>query len=364
MRQLSVIEEKFFQLLQIAIGKKKGNLIELSDDEWGSIHQMALEQSLLGIVLKAADSLTNKEHKIPDTPLFQWIGESEIIRRQNQRQNQLCEQLTAWFRSKDYRSCVLKGQGVARLYEEPDLRQSGDIDIWVDASRDSIVNKMRSDFYRVTCVDYVNCHVDFFSDTEVEVHFRPTYMFNPFTNRKVQKWICDNKEAQMLNADQLLGFSYPTIGFNLVFSLIHIYRHIFLEGIGLRQLMDYYTILSHSNVKERNEAMTTLQSFGLSKFVGSVMFVMQKVFDIESSFLLCEVNTEDGGFLLSEIIQGGNFGQFDDRNRFVPNEQKVKKAAFIIKRNMRFLKYYPSEVIWMPFFKIWHWCWRKKKGYL
>ena len=99
MRQLSVIEEKFFQLLQIAIGKKKGNLIELSDDEWDSIHQMALEQSLLGIVLKAADSLTNKEHKIPDTPLFQWIGESEIIRRQNQRQNQLCEQLTAWFRS-------------------------------------------------------------------------------------------------------------------------------------------------------------------------------------------------------------------------------------------------------------------------
>lgn len=364
MRQLSVIEEKFFQLLQSAVGKNNGNLIELSDDEWASIYQMALEQSLLGVAFDAVERLGNDGLKPPLDILYQWIGEVEIIRRQNLRQNQLCEQLTAWFKSKGYRSCVLKGQGVARLYDEPDLRQPGDIDIWVDASRDSIVNSMRSDFLRVTCVDYVNCHAEFFSDTDVEVHFRPTYMFNPFTNRKVQKWIRDNKETQLLNADQSLGFSYPTIGFNLVFSLIHIYRHIFLEGIGLRQLMDYYCILSHSNVKERNEALTILQSFGLNKFVGSVMFVLQKVFGMDSSFLLCEVNTGDGSFLLSEILQGGNFGQFDDRNRYVSNEQKVKKAAVNIKRNMRFLKHYPSEVVWMPIFKIWHWCWRKYKEYL
>lgn len=364
MRVFPGIEDKFFRLLQISVGKTAGKVVLLSEKDWDLIHQMAIEQSMLGVVLKAVDSTANDGQKPPTTLLFQWIGEVEIIRQQSQRKNQQCEQLTAWFRNHGYKSCILKGQGVARLYDEPDLRQSGDIDIWVDAPRDVVVNKMRSNFFRVTCVDYVNCHVEFFNDTDVEVHFRPTYMFNPFTNRKVQKWMRENKDAQMSHIDKSLGFSYPTIGFNLVFSLIHIYRHVFLEGIGLRQLMDYYSILSHSNVKERNEAMTTLQSFGLNKFVGSVMFVLQKVFGMDSSFLLCEVNTGDGSFLLSEILQGGNFGKFDDRNRYVSNEQKVKKTVVNIKRNMRFLKHYPSEVVWMPFFKIWHWCWRKWKGYL
>lgn len=364
MRELRGVEEIFFQLLQIAVGKTVDGKISLSEKEWHDVYQLASEQSLVSVILHAIDAQGEIVGRPSQQLLLQWIGESELIRQRNIRVNQLCGQLTSWFKSKGYDSCILKGQGVAKLYTVPDSRQSGDIDIWVNANIDDIVKQMRNNCLGVTYVDYVNCHVSFFTDTDVEVHFRPTYMFNPFRNRKVQRWVRDNKDAQFLNYDDRLRFSYPTIGFNLVFSLIHIYRHIFLEGIGLRQLTDYYFILTHSSEQERKEAFSTLQSFGMKRFVGAAMYVMKRVFAIEEQFLFCDPIVAEGEFLLSEILRGGNFGKFDDRNVYVPNDNKIEKGFNNWKRNLRFLKYYPSEVMWMPVWKVWHWSWRKMNGYL
>lgn len=199
---------------------------------------------------------------------------------------------------------------------------------------------------------------------EVEVHFRPTLMFHPFANMKVQRWIRENKRAQMVHYDEKLGFGYPTIGFNLVFSLIHIYRHVFLEGIGLRQLTDYYYILNHSTQQERETAFSILDSYGLAKFAGVVMYVLRRVFNIEEKLLLCQTIDVEGDFLLSEILRGGNFGKYDDRNVYVADDETLKRGFNNLKRNLRFLRSYPSEVLWAPAWKVWHWCWRKWKGYL
>ena len=364
MRQLSVIEEKFFQLLQIAVGNFPKVKVVILEDDWKMLYVLASKQSLTGVVISALDKLSNEGQKPPQGLLLQWIGEGEVIRKRSKTVDKHCEELSNWFKKSDIKSCVLKGQGVATLYQQPDYRQAGDIDIWVDAKRDNVVRLMRSNMLGVTYVDYVNCHVAFFTDTEVEVHFRPTWMFNPFTNRKVQSWIRDNKSVQMSNFDKEKGFCYPTIGFNLVFSLIHIYRHVFFEGIGLRQLMDYYFILTHSTIQERTEALETLKSFDIGKFVGSVMYVMRRVFNIDKDLLLCDPNAVDGASLLKEIMRGGNFGKYDDRNHYVPDTHRWKRGLNNAKRNMRFLKDYPSEVLWMPFWKIWHWGWRKWKGYL
>lgn len=357
-------EDKFFQLLQVAVGKEEPQDFTITNHEWTEIYQIATKQSLVAVVFDAADKLSNKGVKPPMALLYQWIGESEFIRKRNIKVDDQCKQLTAWFFNAGYKSCVIKGQGVARLYNQPETRQAGDIDIWVEAEREEIVKKMRASRIGVTYVDYVNCHAAFFLDTEVEVHFRPTWMFNPFVNRKVQKWIRSNKDFQMANMNQKLGFCYPTVGFNLVFSLIHIYRHVFFEGIGLRQLMDYYYILNHSTEDERSEAYATLKSFGIGKFGGTVMHVLKRVFNLDESLFLCKPNVEEGEFLLLEIMRGGNFGHFDDRNIYVSDENRFLRGLNNAKRNMRFLIRYPSEVVWMPLWKTWHWFWRKWKGYL
>ena len=128
--------------------------------------------------------------------------------------------------------------------------------------------------------------------------------------------------------------------------------------------MDYYYILTHSTSEERTKAYATLCSFGMKKFVAAVMYVLRIVFDVDETLLLCKPNSKEGEFLLDEILRGGNFGKYDDRNESIPVDNKLKRGLFNIKRNLRYLRHYPSEVFWMPLWRVWHWGWRKWKGYL
>ncbi len=355
--------DAFFELIQITVGTRVGFSKVPTAKVWAAIFDMAGKQSLAGVLLAGLEKMP-AEQRPPQVILLEWIGVQQIVVSTNNNQDRRSKELYEWFKEKGIDSCVIKGQGVARLYPQPELRQAGDIDIWANAGRDDVVGKMRSKSISVSVIDYVNCHAAFFNDVEVEVHFRPTYFFNPSANKRLQKWIQENKSAQMTSFDDTVGFCYPTIAFNLVFSLIHIYRHVFSEGIGLRQLMDYYYILSHSTEDERKNAFDTLCSFGLKRFVATVMYVMRRVFNIDTSLLLCQPNQKEGDYLLAEILRGGNFGQFDDRNKHLPSENRMTRGVENVKRNLRFLKHYPSEVMWAPAFKFWHWCWRKYKGFL
>lgn len=358
--------QSFFLILQLAVGKHIKNVIHVKENDWQSIYDIATKQSLVGVMMAGIQKLSeiDNSQKPPFLLLCEWIGIAEQIKYQNKLMDENSAMLTSKLKSWGYDSCILKGQGVARLYPKPELRQSGDIDIWVNGSRDDVVRMLKEQSIDLSYIDYVNCHAGFFTDAEVEAHFKPTWMYNPFTDRKLQKWVEANRAAQMANYDKEVKFSYPTIEFNLVFSLIHIYRHVFQEGIGLRQLMDYYYILTHSTSEERTKAYATLCSFGMKKFVAAVMYVLRIVFDIDETFFLCEPNKKEGEFLLDEILRGGNFGKYDDRNEVISIDNKLQHGLFNIKRNLRYLKHYPSEVLWMPLWRVWHWGWRKWKGYL
>ena len=60
---------------------------------------------------------------------------------------------------------------------------------------------------------------------------------------------------------------HPDVSFNLVFAMVHIYRHFFSEGIGLRQLKDYYFILKLSTSEERAKAMNTFERLHMRRVV-------------------------------------------------------------------------------------------------
>lgn len=360
----SLIVQIFFELIQISIGKKEGFSQKLSAREWDVLYVMAVKQSLAGVLFEGMNNILSKQREIKPSSLYEWYGIQLQSVEFNRLQNEKSKELYSFFWNRGYKCCIIKGQGTARLYPQPELRQSGDIDIWVEGGHKKVVHFLRDQYIGLSFIDYVNCHAAFYNDIEVEVHFRPTYMYNPFINRRLQKWLEKNKYEQMDHFDDDMGFSYPTIKFNLVFSLIHIYRHIFSEGVGLRQLMDYYYILKHSTEDDRKVAYSVLRSFRLGKLVSAVMYIMKKVFLLDDSYLLCTVCVDEGEFLLEEILRGGNFGQYDDRRKRTVQESRFQRGLANMKRNARFFKHYPNEVILSPLWKGWHWCWRKSNGYL
>ena len=164
------------------------------------------------------------------------------------------------------------------------------------------------------------------------------------------------------------------MSFNAVYQLVHIYRHLFNEGIGLRQLLDYYFVLrtlhieqmehrGNANVLSKEAIMSQMKYLGIDKFASAVMYVLQTVFAMPETYLLCPSDNKRGRFLLNEIMQAGNFGFFDERNVIDANEGYLKRFIRRQKRFVRFLGQYPSEVIWGPYFTVMQRSWRMIHGW-
>lgn len=358
------MQEKFFELLRLSLGTQHQLTDIPSCKEWEKLYEISVKQSLAGVMFHGFEKMMENSSTSKPSILYHWIGLRESIINQNHLQNRRAKELYEIFSSGGFKSCVLKGQGTACYYDYPDLRQCGDIDLWVEGSRDDIVRFCKSKKVIIDSVDIKDSTIHFFPDVPVEIHFCPNCMFNPWKDRKLQSFFRSLADCQFNAYDKSLGFSHTTIEFDLVYSLVHIYRHIFSEGIGLRQLVDYFYILKHSNIQEREQAFRTVKGLGMKSFAGGIMCILREKFGMDKSLAICASNTHHGNFLLKEILIGGNFGHYDPRYHLAGKDKKFKRGIAMLRRNLHFVCLYPSEVLWSPVWKIWHWCWRKHKGYL
>lgn len=163
------------------------------------------------------------------------------------------------------------------------------------------------------------------------------------------------------------AFVTPTASFNAIYQLVHIYNHLFQEGIGLRQLLDYYFIMLNVECGPTQPStfniQLTLRRLGLWKFAGAVMYVLHEVFALPEDKMIAPMDEKDGRFLLDEVMRGGNFGQFDDRLGSKEGEGKGHRFFRMTFRNLRFVTRYPTEALSEPLFRTWFWAWKKRHGY-
>ena len=203
---------------------------------------------------------------------------------------------------------------------------------------------------RVEHVLWHHVGAKFFKDVETEIHFHPCWFYNPVNNRRLQRWFEIEKQSQ-IEEDKQLGFAYPSVQFNAVYSLVHFYHHLIEEGVGLRHVVDYFYICKAYRLKvngNREETLRVIKGLGLYKLLGAMMWVLKEVCGMPDEDLLCEPNNKEGRFLLDEIMRGGNFGHYRKDNR--------KRNSF--NRMIALLPHYPSEVLWVVPWKLWHKCWR------
>lgn len=356
----------FFELLQVAIGRKDSLSRVPSAQEWSALYGLAVKQALAGVCFCGVQRLPIEQHP-PKALLLNWFAASEQIMKRNLLLNERAKELTEKFFEGGFRSCVLKGQGIAKLYRvnEGDnvtfglYRQSGDIDIWVDGERDDTISYMKKHY---KCGSAVVHHIDveLFDDIPVEVHCFPSYAYCLPRFRAYKRFFNEYKDECFSPSG--LGFCVPSLRFNVVYLLMHIFRHVFHEGIGLRQLMDYYFVLRAMPNNPDLDVNGWLKELGLLRFAGAVMYVEREVFGLEAPYMICPPDEKAGRFLLDEIMRAGNFGQYDPRIRDAHSGGLLKLYLKNINRIFSMVRFYPSEVLWAPFWKIGHFVWRKVKG--
>ena len=168
--------------------------------------------------------------------------------KRNIRVNEAVTKVAGWFQKKGFRICILKGQGNALMYPNSLHRTAGDIDIWVSGKPTDIIRfvhtvapKQKASYH----------HIDFpaVDGIPVEVHYRPCYMQSLLHNHRLQQYFLQHAEEQFSHLVEVGGkkVAVPTASFNAVFQLVHIYNHLFQEGIGMRQLVDYYFVLANTD---------------------------------------------------------------------------------------------------------------------
>ena len=175
-----------------------------------------------------------------------WMGKAQQIRRQNVKVNGVAAKLYSKFRKDGLRCCILKGQGNALMYSNPYSRTPGDIDVWIDASRERIMEYAQKKFELEDDIRLQHLETSL-DGVPVELHFFPCSMNNPIYHARLQKWFRRNADLQCSNVvslpDGIGEIAIPTTAFNVVYQLTHLYHHFFDEGIGMRQIIDYYYVV-------------------------------------------------------------------------------------------------------------------------
>ena len=360
-----------FLFLRYCLEDKVDLSMVVSNMDWRQLYSFATKQTIIGICFDGIKRLSEeypeelKKNPIERDLLMTWMGVSQQIRRQNMKVNGVAAKLYSMLREDGLRCCILKGQGNALMYPNAYSRNPGDIDVWVNASREQITEYAKKRFKLGDDIRYQ--HIETSVDgVPVELHFFPCTMNNPIYNARLQKWFKRNADLQCSNVvslpDGIGEIAIPTTAFNVIYQLTHLYHHFFDEGIGMRQIIDYYYVVSILNV---NCEMLTwlpkeLKYLGLWKFAGAVMYVLHEALGLSGEKMIAPMDEKRGKLLLAEILEGGNFGRHFTKYGHFTQQGMAKKYFLKIWRNMHFVRYYPAEALSEPIFKTWHFFWRMK----
>lgn len=363
------IENLFYQLLRMALGRQVCLPHTPNEQEWKALYELAKKQSLIGVCFAGVQKLQTQRQEPPEMTYLTWMGMAAKIQQRNEVVSRQCVELQGQLAADGVRSCVLKGQGVGALYRvhendnnqnSSDLsmfRQSGDIDVWVDTDGEGALRWVKK-YQRELDFDYKHVHLDVLEGTSVEVHYRPSTSRVPWYMKRVEHFT--REKACWTNAVALGDgmVNVPSLEFNLVFILQHIFGHLFAEEMTLKQYLDYYFVLKQAHEKgaDVQEAYRWMQRMGMGSFARATMWLLREVFGMPEEWMICEADADEGRFLLDRVMA---------------KDQKAKKGEHGSVRwhlsvfwaqqskNLHLLTHYPLEVLFSPIWLARHFFWKR-----
>ena len=359
-----------FAFLRYCLCSKESMSKIVASMDWQELYSFASKQALLGLCFEGIERL-GKEYPeelrlnpIGRELLMTWMGKAQQIRRQNMKVNAVASKLFSMLREDGLRCCILKGQGNALMYPNPYSRTPGDIDVWINASRERIMEYAQKRFELGDDIRLQHLETSLDS-VPVELHFFPCSMNNPIYHARLQKWFKRNADLQCSNVvslpDGIGEIAIPTTAFNVVYQLTHLYHHFFDEGIGMRQIIDYYYVVNNDELLAIKDTLQKeLKHLELWKFGRAVMYVLHEALGISEEKMIVLMDEKRGKLLLAEILNGGNFGQHFTKYGHFTQQGMAKKYFLKIWRNMHFVRFYPAEALSEPIFRTWHFFWRMK----
>ena len=256
-------QQVFLELLRAGLWERKPHVTQ-DFVEWGRVLRLAKSQSVLGIVghvMLTDEDLVNRIPQELKVRIKQFVMMNVLT---HELLNKTLVKVVSALRDGAVEPVLLKGQGIARNYPRPELRQCGDIDLYVGLENAEKVHELltpiadKIDAKELVSVDK-HFHVTMPGGVEVEVH-RYTQKQSASKSDEIRQTASGIGTSSNLVAYDFYGVpvNTPADDFNAFYIFDHLLHHFLTSGVGLRQFCDWMMFLHKRNGKLNEEYLHQL----------------------------------------------------------------------------------------------------------
>ena len=316
------MNQVFFALLRSGLWERPLVASELAAaaalDEagWKAILQIARQQTVAGLLYRAVTHLP-ADFKLPDGYVLDLMAIAGSLARENQVKATVTKQLFEECAATNLHPVVMKGQSVAAFYAHPELRTSGDIDLYFPPE----------EYHRALALLGGEAAPDGTrhirrGGIDIDIHDRYFDLHFP--------------------ADKLPAVGTPEATVLLLSS--HILKHAIGPGVGLRQCCDlaaaWHALAPTIDAASLREVFRRTGTYRWNRLLFS--FLADHLDLPDTLFSDERVSSEP---LLRIILEGGNFGHFaESRTGALAASDRRRKRNTL----SRFLKRLPFSLHYAP----------------
>ena len=112
------MDKLFYELIRLSVGSCSVLSSHPSSHEWQSLRTKAIKQAIDGVSFEGFLKYQEYSENVQECKKIklQWIASVLQLEQRNELTNLRAQQLTKFFKNGGFRTCVLKGQGVAYMY--------------------------------------------------------------------------------------------------------------------------------------------------------------------------------------------------------------------------------------------------------
>ena len=313
---MSAYESVFYNILKSSLWGTPAEVPQ-GFNEWGKVFVLAKSQAVLGLVANYVLGDEEIAQKMPEDAQKRLKSFMMANVMTHSGLNNTLIRVVSLLNEAGIGSVLLKGQGLARNYPIPELRQCGDIDLYVgDENAERVYELLKpiateiDDQSEIHVTKHFHVHV---GTVIIEAHrFADIHSSSTF-NRIYQDYAAAGLTQNLVPLDFAgVTVNTPSNNFNAFYVFNHLWHHFMTSGVGLRQLCDWMMFLhSHhgqldlvylAEVLDKMDLMKPWKVFGCI-LVDTLGMPSQEFPFYDTGY------SSKGKKALDRILKEGNFGR-------------------------------------------------------
>lgn len=352
------VRDVFFSLLRSSLwgSEQDVDVANLSRKDLGGVVKMAKSQTVLGLI--AHELMTRNE--FADLLGSESRERLTMMVQENfftyQRLNAVLLTIVLELRKHGIDPVLLKGQGISKYYPIPELRQCGDIDIYVGQEKFEkacdVIGAMSTPEDHQGDIPSLKHYHTRIGHAFIEIH-RYTDVYWPKRYDRVYQKISDaGMHSNLVPLDFVdAEVLTPSVDFNVFFIFNHFWHHFIADGVGLRQICDWVMLLHASygkiDLNNLSDMLARIKLMKEWKVFGCIAVEALGLPADEMPFYDTRYRRK-ASKVLDLILLEGNFGRENLKGYKRPKGYfSGKFYSFIrrFRRNLRVLCLFPAESI-------------------